>query len=182
MDRFGGLPWRGTMGYLLLAGLLLGQALPAAAPASVQEQALKAAFICHFLALTRWPEPKPALVIGVYGDSSLGDELAAALPKTVGALSITVLRLQPKGQDWTGIQALYIPRVYQAEVPGILQRLGNAPVLTIGDSFKFMENGGLIGFVQEGSRLRFEVNQGMAGKKGLLLSAKMLELAKTVQR
>jgi hypothetical protein len=165
-----------------ILGLLLVSALVGADTDLVQQQTLKAAFICHFLNLTRWPEAGNSVVLGVYGNSRMGDDLAAVLPKTVGALSIRVIRLQPDAREWDSMNAIYIPRTYQAEVPEILKRLGTAPILTIGDSPRFAANGGIIGFVQEGGKLRFEVNQGAASKRNLQLSAKLLELAKSVER
>ena len=173
MDRIGAI--------VLAAGLLWGNPL-AAAPASVQEPVLKAAFIGHFLVLTRWPEPKNALVIGVYGQTRQGDELAEALARNAGPLPLRVLRIQPDHPDWAAINALYIPGDCQTELPGILLRLGSAPILTIGDSAQFMERGGVIGFIQEDHRLRFAINQRAALEKGLQLSAKLLELARSVQR
>lgn len=166
----------------LAAGLLLGTALVAVEPPSVKQQTLKAAFICHFLNLTRWPEQRAHLVVGIYGSSRMGDDLAAAMPNTAGTLSISLVRVQPDATDWASLNALYIPSSYQADVPLILKRLGTNSVLTIGDSSGFVEEGGMIGFVQEGSKLRFEISQGMAAKKGLQFSAKLLELARSVQR
>ena len=161
--------------------LLVAPALFAASP-EVQQQTLKAAFICHFLVLTRWPEPKAAVVIGVYGDSVMGNDLAAALPNSAGTLAIKVVRIRPEAPDWGSVNAIYIPSFYQEDVPAVVRRIGAAPILTIGDSPRFMEEGGVIGFVQEGGKLRFEVNQAMAARKGLQLSAKLLELAKSVKR
>lgn len=162
--------------------LLLGPGLMAVEGESVQQQTLKAAFICHFLNLTRWPETRSPVILGIYGSSKMGDDLAAAMPKTAGALSIRILRLQPEAKEWGPMHAIYIPKAYQAEVPDILKRLGGAPILSIGDSPQFAAQGGIIGFVQEGGKLRFEVNQGVANQKNLQLSAKLLELAKPVQR
>jgi len=167
---------------ILTAGLLLVPTLLAVEGESVQQQTLKAAFICHFLKLTRWPEGGNPVILGIYGHSKMGDDLAAVMPKTAGALSIRVIYLQPEAKEWGAMHAIYIPMAYQAELPDILNRLGAAPILVIGDSPQFAANGGVIGFVQEGAKLRFEVNQGVATKKNLQLSAKLLELAKSVQR
>ena len=167
---------------LLLVAVLLGGRVLAGNPGAAEQQTLKAAYICHFLVLTRWPAANAPLVLGIYGTSKPGDDLAAILPPSAGGLTLKVVHLGAEGTDWASVNAVYIPSAYQAEVPNLMRRIGMAPVLTIGDSPHFTAEGGVIGFVQEGDKLRFEVNQGAATKKRLQLSAKLLELAKAIIR
>lgn len=166
----------------LVAGLVLVGPLWGGSPETAEQQTLKAAFICHFVNLTRWPAPSSPVVVGIYGTSAQEALLAATLPSKVGNLALRVVRLPQDVQEWGAVNAVFIPSAYQAELPGLLRRLGPGPVLTIGDSSHFIDEGGVIGFLQEGSKLRFEINQGAAAKKGLTLSARLLELAKTVKR
>jgi hypothetical protein len=166
----------------LVAGLLLGPIAGGSDQEFIQQQTLKAAFICHFLTLTRWPVPRKPLVFGIYGHSRMGEELAAALPKSTGLVTINVVRIKPDALDVGSIDALYIPSTFQEEMPAILKRLGSAPVLTLGDAPHFVAEGGTIGFVTEGNKLRFEINQGVATRNGLQFSAKLLELARSIQR
>ena len=168
--------------FALAAGLVLGGPIWAGNPEAASQQTLKAAFICHFLVLTRWPAQGSPVVVGIYGTSKEGDDVAATLPASVGGLALKVVRLPLEVQDWGPVNAVYIPSAYQAEVPNLVRRIGAAPVLTIGDSPHFIEDGGVIGFIQEGNKLRFEINQGAAARKGLTLSAKLLELARSIKR
>lgn len=176
--------WRGAplLQGVLLVAMLLGGGLRAGQPEAVEQQTLKAAYLCHFLALTRWPAPSAPLVLGIYGTSKAGDELAAILPPSVGGLAIKIVRLPTEGTDWGSVNAVFIPATYQSEVPGLIRRMGAAPVLIIGESPNFAAEGGVIGFVPEGNKLRFEINQGAATKRRLQLSAKLLELAKSILR
>jgi hypothetical protein len=169
----------------LLRAAVLGASFLAPAapgPAPVQLQALKAAFICNFLALTRWPGARSTLVVGVYGDSPAGGEVAGAMPKAVGRLVLRTERLRRESREWPAVDAVYVPEDQQGEFPAILRRLGKEPVLIIGDSATFLEEGGHIRFLLEGDMLRFEVNLGAASKRGLQFSANLLKHARWVVR
>lgn len=169
---------------LACLSILAGGWAPAAparrGPAQDQapQQILKAAFICHFLSLTQWPERKDTLLLGIYGHNPQGDELARVMPKKVGAIGLRVVRIDADSGQLESLDALYIPATNQDEVPGILKRLGQLPILTIGDGPRFTQEGGLIGLVVVEGKLRFDINQGMAKKKGLQFRAMLRDLAR----
>jgi hypothetical protein len=54
------------------------------------------------------------------------------------------------------------------------------PVLTIGESPDFLRRGGMIAFVVDGGRVRFDVNASAASIRGLALSSRLLQVARTV--
>jgi hypothetical protein len=54
------------------------------------------------------------------------------------------------------------------------------PVLTVGESQYFVQQGGVIGFCLVENKVRFNINLEAAGKARLKISAKLLALAKTV--
>ena len=62
-------------------------------------------------------------------------------------------------------------------MPRILQDLGDAPVLTVADTDGFLDDGGIINFKLEGSKVRFEINQQAAERVGIKISSKLLRLA-----
>jgi hypothetical protein len=51
-------------------------------------------------------------------------------------------------------------------------------VLTVGETDKFTQSGGLINFITEGDKVRFEINNDSARSAGLQISSKLLALAK----
>jgi len=167
---------------LRAAVLVVGGTVLAGTPEAAEQQTLKAAYLCHFLSLTHWPAQNSPLVVGIYGTSREGEELAALLPNKVGTLTIKVIRLPLEVQAWGPVDAVYVPSAYQAQVPNLLRQVGAAPVLTIGTSAHFIDEGGMIGFLLEGNRLRFELNLGVASRKGLQISTRLQELARTIRR
>jgi hypothetical protein len=55
-------------------------------------------------------------------------------------------------------------------------------VLTIGEGEAFVREGGMIGFIIENRRVRFDINQAAAMRSQLIMSARLLSVARTVQR
>jgi hypothetical protein len=55
-------------------------------------------------------------------------------------------------------------------------------VLTVGDSDGFLRAGGMIAFVVEDRHVRFDISQREAAKGSLTLSARLLNVARSVQR
>jgi hypothetical protein len=55
-------------------------------------------------------------------------------------------------------------------------------VLTVGESDKFLQTGGIISFTREADKVRFEVNQDSMEDAGLKINAQLLKLATAVRR
>ena len=55
-------------------------------------------------------------------------------------------------------------------------------VLTIGEGEGFVRDGGMIAFVLENHRVRFDINQTAAENAGLKLSSKLLSVARSVEK
>jgi hypothetical protein len=62
----------------------------------------------------------------------------------------------------------------------VINTVKDAPILTVGELPGFAPHGGIIGFVMEEGRVRFEINPKAAKRAGLTLSSKLLSLAKVV--
>ena len=63
----------------------------------------------------------------------------------------------------------------------ILDGLRGASVLTVGEIDRFAQQGGIIGFLTEENKVRFEINAAVAEHARLKISSKLLALAKTVR-
>lgn len=72
---------------------------------------------------------------------------------------------------------LFIASSKKAEMKQIVESLRGADVLTVGDTKGFAKMGGMINFVLEDDRVRFEVNQTAAEQTGLRISSKLLSVA-----
>ena len=62
----------------------------------------------------------------------------------------------------------------------IVRALSGLPVLTVGEIDGFLESGGIINFIMEDEKVRFEINNTSARESELEIRSKLLRLAKRV--
>jgi hypothetical protein len=79
-------------------------------------------------------------------------------------------------------QTLFVGSTKDTELAKILETLNKVAVLTVSDMPRFTERGGMIQFILEGNRVRFQVNLTAAQNAGLTLSSQLLKLAALVRR
>lgn len=172
----------------LLGALLGGQAVAPAATAATRspEYTLKAAFLFNFVKFVDWPadtfaDEKSPFSLCVLGgedpfDGSL-DELVAN--EAVNGRPIAVRR-KTRGADLRTCHLLFIDRTERERQAEILASLRGSPVLTVGETDRFLAEGGLFNFFLEANRVRFEVNLPAVERTPLKVSSKLLRLARVV--
>ncbi|MCJ7729928.1 MAG: YfiR family protein, partial [Sedimentisphaerales bacterium] len=68
----------------------------------------------------------------------------------------------------------------QKQAREIIDIVGKDGVLTVGDTSGFIESGGVINFMLEENKIRFDINLTAAEKTGLKIRSQLLRLAKKV--
>lgn len=173
-----------------LITLALGLALLSAPPGRAADRAapseydVKAAFLFNFAKFVSWPptafaSPEAPVLIGVLGDNPFGGELARLA---------TDVRVQGRAFEvkhatslapLQNCHVIFISASERERLPQILAALGQAHslALTVGESENFLRDGGMIRFVIEQNRVRFEIRAETATAAGLGISSKLLSLA-----
>ncbi len=147
------------------------------------EYQVKAAFLYNFAKFVDWPAEafggsNGMLIIGVIGDDPFGGALDQAIDgKSIGGRPLAVRRLK-WGQDLRSCQILFISSSERKHLSQIIQSLRGASVLTVGDMGGFNQQGGVVNFILEASKVRFEINSRGADQARLRISSKLLALAK----
>src|SRR4051812_19392677 len=173
--------WRKLISGVILA-LLLGMS-NGRAQAPPTEYQLKAAFLYHFAQFVEWPRevfnvPATPFVIGILGDNPFDDELAKAVTgKSINEHPLVVKEIKTAAEAATNCHILFICSSEKKRLPAIVAELHDARVLTVGEMPRFTETGGMINFVLEGTKIRFQVNAPAATTAGLKISAKLMSLA-----
>lgn len=179
--------WR--EGAVLIWILLLLMICLSDRPASAQsgppaEYQVKAAFLFHFAQFVDWPDEafpektSPLTYCTVGGDPFHGWLDKSLSGKSVGTRPMRVEHF-PQMQEAQGCQVMFISSP-KKPVPELLSALNGTPVLTVGDSEQFAEQGGMVGFLLEEKKVRFVINVAAAERAKLKISARLLALAKTV--
>ena len=145
---------------------------------------VKAAFLLNFTKFVEWPqeafpEANSPITICLLGDDPFGrvlDQLLAG--EVVNERALTVRRISDVPRART-CQILFINRREQ-DVPQLLRTLGGG-VLTVSESDEFISDGGMINFVIDDRRVRFDINQTAAEAASLQLSSQLLKVARSVR-
>lgn len=177
---------------VLCAGLVAPRGAVAAGD-SDHELQVEAAFLVNFVRYADWPPGRlgPAgapYIVSVIGSQDDAADIAAvaAAAGRIGGRRIDVRRVAPaslssRASASSELRASHV--VFVREDSGVRcatvrRLLGDAPVLTVGDATGFAAAGGMLGLVRVQRHLAFEANPGAIRDAGLMVSAKVLKLAR----
>ena len=145
----------------------------------VEEHQLKAAFLFNFTKFMTWPHAEGAsrLTVCIVNGKDVAQALEALTKgKTVDAHQIVIQQLSfpaPLGS----CHLLFIGNGGR-KTDEILLAAKDLPIVTVGEDEKFLRRGGMINFVLEEGKLRFEINTDVVTRSGITISSKLLSLAK----
>ena len=151
------------------------------------EYQVKAAYLYNFGKFVVWPEKgtqrnDQSFEICVLGEDPFGPVLDSAVTgATIGGKGVAAKRIA-KAQEIDDCRILFISSSEGGRLPEILANLAKANVLTVSDIPQFSEHGGMIQFILDGNRVRFEVNLTNTEDAGLNLSSELLKVAVRVTR
>ena len=149
----------------------------AAAYASEEEDALKAAVILAFVQHTHWPDPLPnggPLRVCAFGRPAFITALRGGVEgKLVDGHRLVVTEIKPAGEA-RGCQVLYFATDKPTEIKNELQVIGNAHVLTLGESDRFLEYGGGANLFLVDGHIAFEVSLSAIERGSVEISSKLL--------
>ena len=167
----------------LLTALIASQA----ADAPPLEYQVKAAYLYNFGKFVAWPpniaaDKDDSFAICVMGQDPFGPALEATVVNhTIDGKGVVAKRVA-NSQDAVNCRILFISSSENEQLKEILSTVEKAGVLTVSDAPEFSKRGGMIEFVLEGNKVRFEVNVTNAEKAGLTLSSDLLKVAVAVRR
>jgi hypothetical protein len=169
-----------VLAFFAATGLLAQQAKPS-------EYQVKAAYLYNFGRFVKWPaglaagkgDSFPVCVLGrdPFGpilDSTLSGEALEGKP--------VVIRRIAKPEDAADCRILFVSSTEENHLKEILAAIDQAGVLTVSDIPGFSRRGGIIQFVAEGDRVRFEINLASAESAKLVMSSELLKVAAAVRR
>ena len=183
-------PGRPPWPYLLAIGLMIF-GLPVVrsleAQAKPTEYEVQAAYLANFGRFVEWPVRAGAgerdpFYICVLGQDPFGPLLDAALKgEAIGGAPMVAKRVAGVA-DAANCRIVYVNPSKDTPLRPLLAALAGSNVLTVGDVFDFTIQGGMIQFVLDGNRVRFEINLAAARQARLNLSSQLLKVAVAVRR
>ena len=92
------------------------------------------------------------------------------------------VRRQIRLDDGRKCHILFISESEQGRLPSIFKAVSAGSVLTIGDTDRFAEAGGIIGLYNLDEKVQFSINLEQAHNASLQINSQLLKLAKIVRR
>lgn len=160
--------------------------MPSAEQSPYEENQVKGAFLAKFALFVEWPKSAFAsmnspLTIGIIGEDPFGPQYEALLRKELAnGRPFKVGRFQ-NPDEIKDCQILFVSSSESERLSDILKAVAGRPILVVGDQERFAHRGGMVNFVKDGGKLRFEVNTVAVESSGLKMSAKLLQVAKQVK-
>jgi hypothetical protein len=154
---------------------------------SFKEQQVKAGFIYNFAKFVEWPadrlmESNSPIVIGVMASPTFCEELQKVVKGRKINEHVIVVR-ELKGLDKNELPHILFVAAAESEIIGKAIAAPQLPgVLTVGESDAFASNGGIINFMMEEGKVRFEINIRAATEARLKVSAQLQKLAKAIRK
>jgi hypothetical protein len=154
--------------------------------AATMESAVKAAFLFNFTKFVEWPgdafqdESKPFIacmlgetpVAGNFADITKGERYRGR-PFTTSVVASAAVSAE--------CHILFVPLPETGRFAAGRDGNMRPGVLTVGESPDFLQRGGIINFVPEANKVRFEVDATSAERAKLKISSKLLRLARHVK-
>jgi hypothetical protein len=163
----------------------------AASKSSYKEYEIKAAFIYNFMKFVSWegrPEDEKTVTIGIVGKNLFGESFDPITEKKIKNKSIVIkefggfssLQSEEQKTALKKCDLLFINASEEKNEKQIIDIVKNSCVLTVGETKGFLDSGGIIGFVTEKKKVRFEINMIAAEYAKLNIRAQLLRLARKV--
>lgn len=168
------------------AGLTLcAAAATTDAPDDTSGRAEKAAYLYKFAAFVDWPDPAAEFPSGAFRICVVGGRPFDGVldrtvrGRTVGGRPIAVQQFASVTGN-PGCSVMFVTGPDAQSVARTLAVMRGSPVLTVTDGATGPDDSGIINFVVEDSRVRFEINARAAAANRLTISSKLLSLATRV--
>lgn len=189
---------------VLLAAAFVMAVVPRARAddAPSQEYKIKAAFLYNFLKFVDWPtdkkaDPNKPITLGIIGKDPFGKAFEPVKDKKINDREVVIKRfksvaelkkpgkegeaeLDKQSGELKKCHLLFICSSEKDGIEEILAAIKDRPVLTVADTEDFLKSGGIIKFVMEEQKVRFEISDAAAKRSKLQIRSQLLRLAKKV--
>lgn len=149
------------------------------------EHEIKATFLYKFGSYIEWPEGTFAgenepLTIGVIGADDVARDLQEIVrDKSVNGRPVSVRVFGPSDPPQQA-QILFIGRTTPASLASVLSSTNGRPVVTVTELEGHSAEGGMINFVTDDNKVRFDILLARADSNNIKISARLLHVARKV--
>jgi hypothetical protein len=154
----------------------------ASEPGQVKEYQLKAAFLYNFGKFIDWPpdafsESGDRFNLCVFGNEAFELTRETLGGKSIRGHTVEIRKVESLSRELHCHLLFVSGRDQPLPDPSVLAELRATGTLTVGESGRFLVQGGVINLTRVDNRVRFEIDRGSGEKAGFRFSAQLLKLA-----
>jgi len=170
----------------VLLGLACGAGSAIAQGKAPPDYEVKAAFLVNFAKYVEWPDEAFAstnspIVIASFGESKLTEAVRKLVHGRSSSGHPIVFEVMAESDKAENYHVVFIPDDLRRRTPKILEKFQGKAVLTVGESERFLDDGGVINFVLRDRKVRLDINLDAAKAARLKISSKLLGVADVVK-
>ena len=143
---------------------LANEALVRTQSSQFNEYHEKAEYLLNFTRYVEWPaksfkQTNSPIVISILGQDRFGDDLRSCLADKMVQGRKLIVRGVTSLEECKDSQILFVSESEKKRTARVLQLLKASPVLTVGETDKFLQFGGIINFSLKDELLCLDINQ-----------------------
>ena len=166
----------------LITALVIALAVTGHA-AELGEYEIKSGMLYNFTLFIEFPEESldkaKTLTVCIAGDNPSNGSFFRLQGKPYKERTIMVRQIHDPGSI-AGCNILFINGSEVSQLPAYLRAAQKRSVLTVSDIDHFAANGGIIGFIVQNRKVRFEINLDAAKQSNIRINSQLLKLARIV--
>ena len=145
------------------------------------EYQLKAAFLYNVARMVNWPKAdrKKPLTVCLIGEDPFGDALNSIKKKKVKKRPLRFM-INITISEIADCNILFVTQEAQNLLTNILPSIESQHILTMGDAPEFATQGGMVNLLKNGERIAIEINLKAVKASNIVISSRLLTLAKIV--
>ena len=150
-----------------------------------REYQIKAAFLFSFTQFIEWPDnaydhSSAPFIIGILGEDPFGP----VIDQTVAGEKVNghpiIIERYATVKDMRKCHIIFISKKV-TNPEEVISALSNSKTLTVSDNSNFSKHGGMIMFMMQQNKTRFEINLSVAKASDIRISSKLLSVAQAVR-
>ena len=153
----------------------------------VGEYHIKAVFLTNLIHFVTWPDSETSdqddlFIIGILGPDPFQSILDKAIAGEIkNGRPLKIERYQSVDEvDPYRCAILFLHASQVEQWDRIRPRIADSPILTVADVSGFPERGGMVNLLKNGQKIEVEINHHAVQRSGLVMSSKLLSLARIV--
>lgn len=146
-----------------------------------RESEIKAAYLFNFLKFVEWsegnyPDLGNIIRITIVGSNNFGEAFDPLMGKLVMGKKLVISHVESI-TDLQPSHLIYCENHHTSRLTREVIATSASGTITVGETISFVEQGGIIGFVEKENSIRFAVNLEATRAAGISFSSQLLKLA-----